>query len=378
MKIVYCIDSLKNSGGTERVTTTKVNWLAHCSGIEVTVVTLDETEMPFFPLDEAVHHERLSVNSGDKRAYLQALSTCLKRIKPDVCVAVAGMSVDVLYHMTDGSRKIIEFHYTRNFLVNFVQGIRHLRFKQLHLLKMRWSQWKLARTARHYDCMVGLTKRDVELWGAPKNMTYVYNPLSFRSERKSTCENKRIIAVGSWTPAKGMDQLLEAFAMIVHRYPDWHLDLYGSGQDEQLLRGIIVDNHMEGQVTLHEPSASIADKLVEASIYAFPSRSDGFGLVITEAMECGLPTVAMDCECGPGEIVTENTGIIVPDKDIAAYAKALERLMTDESLRKRMGKCATEEVKRFYSDSIMPQWINIFNRLLPPPPLTYRNTTLTM
>ena len=56
MKIVYCIDSLKNSGGTERVTTTKVNWLAHCSGIEVTVVTLDETEMPFFPLDEAVLH----------------------------------------------------------------------------------------------------------------------------------------------------------------------------------------------------------------------------------------------------------------------------------------------------------------------------------
>lgn len=367
MKIVYCIDSLKNSGGTERVTTTKVNWLAHCSGIEVTVVTLDETENPFFPLEEAVRLERLNVDNGDKRAYRKALALSLERIKPDVSVAVAGMSVDVLYRMTDGSRKIIEFHYTRNFLVNFVQGIRNLRFKQLHLLKMRWLQWKLARTARHYDCMVGLTKRDVELWGSPKNMTYVYNPLSFRSARKSTCESKRIIAVGSWTPAKGMDQLLEAFALIAHRYPDWHVDLYGSGQDEKLLNEMIADNHMEGQVTLHGPSSCMADRLVESSIYAFPSRSDGFGLVITEAMECGLPVVAMDCECGPREIVTENTGIIVPDKDITAFAHALERLMTDESLRKRMGKCASEEVKRFDPDRIMPRWIDIFNNTLPPP-----------
>lgn len=364
MKIVYCIDSLKNSGGTERVTTTKVNWLAQYGGIEVTVLTLDEAEPPFFVLDEAVCRERINVVNGDKRTYRKALASCLERIKPDVSVAVSGMSVDVLYSMTDNSRKIIEFHYTRNFLVNFVQGIRHLRFKQLHLLKMRWLQWKLARTARHYDCMVGLTKRDVELWGSPKNMTYVYNPLSFRSERKSTCKKKRIIAVGSWTPAKGMDQLLEAFALIASRYPDWHVDLYGSGQDEQLLRNIIAANHMEGQVTLHEPCACIADKLVDASIYAFPSRSDGFGLVITEAMECGLPTVAMDCECGPREIVTENSGIIVPDKDIAAFSRALVRLMTDDILRKRMGKGAAEEVKRFYPDCIMPQWIDIFTKLV--------------
>ena len=378
IKIVYCIDSLKNSGGTERVTTTKVNWLARCGKVDVTVITQDEEDPPFFALDEAVHLVRLHVASGDRKAYRVALALILETLRPDICLAVSGMAVGVLYKMTDGSCKMIEFHYTRNFLVNFVRGISHLRFKQLHLIKMRWLQWKLARTARHYDCMVGLTKRDVELWGSPKNMTYVYNPLSFRSEKKSTCENKRIIAVGSWTPAKGMDQLLEAFAQIAHQYPDWHVDLYGSGQDEQLLRDIITVNHMEGQVTLHEPSTCIADKLVESSIYAFPSRSDGFGLVITEAMECGLPTVAMDCECGPREIVTSNTGIIVPDKDITAYAHALERLITDEPLRKRMGKCASEEVKRFYPDCIMPQWIEIFNRLLPPPQITYRNTISTM
>ena len=121
---------------------------------------------------------------------------------------------------------------------------------------------------------------------------------------------------------------------------------------------------MEAQVSLNPPSPNIGEKLVEASIYAFPSRSDGFGLVITEAMECGVPTVAMDCECGPREIVTPETGIIVPDKDVPAFSAALEKLMIDEVLRKEMGRSAVKQVSRFYPDSIMPIWIGLFSKLM--------------
>ena len=361
MKIVYCIDSLAASGGTERVITTKLNWLVDHSEISVWVVTLKEEVPPFFALSDRVN--RLMLDVADKRNYRSKLETLLRTLSPDITIAVAGMSIDILPLLKDGSKKVLEFHYTKNFLVNFVNGMRSLRFRKLHLMKMYWLQWRLACVAQKYDCMVGLTRRDVGLWGNPSNMTYIYNPLSFRSETKSTCVNKRIIAVGSWTPAKGMDQLLEAFGLLAEKYPDWHVDLYGAGQDESLLKEIIRRNNMENQVSLNPPSSNIGDKLVEASIYAFPSRSDGFGLVITEAMECGIPTVAMDCECGPREIVTKDTGIVVPDKDISAFSAALEKLMTDEALRKRMGHAAVERVSRFYPDRIMPIWIELFSRL---------------
>jgi glycosyltransferase involved in cell wall biosynthesis len=127
---------------------------------------------------------------------------------------------------------------------------------------------------------------------------------------------------------------------------------------------LIEKYNLAGQVTIHEPCANIADKLLESSIYAFPSRSDGFGLVITEAMECGLPTVAMDCECGPREIVTPQTGIVVPDKDIDAFARALETLIDDEELRCRMGLAAQVEVVRFYPENIMPKWLALFESLV--------------
>ena len=81
-------------------------------------------------------------------------------------------------------------------------------------------------------------------------------------------------------------------------------------------------------------------------------------------MECGLPTVAMDCPCGPCEIVTQNTGIVVPDKDITAFRNALEKLMTNDGLRKQMGNAAQTEVRRFYPDTIMPHWLQLFAKQL--------------
>lgn len=348
--------------------TTKVNWLAEQSDIEVSVVTIEENQAPFFHLSDKVNVIKLSgirksnhKKKGEYKKYEEALRKVIDELQPDVSVAVAGMSVSVLPKIKDESKKILEFHYTKNYLVNFVRGIRDLRFRNLHILKMKWLQHNLARQARRFDLFVGLTAKDVGLWGNPTNMTYVHNPLSFKSEKKSDCLNKTIIAVGSWTPSKGMDQLLEAFGPLSRKYPEWSVELYGAGQDEQRLKDIIRKYQMEDKVGLNSPVKDIREALTEASIYAFPSRSDGFGLVITEAMECGLPTVSMDCPCGPCEILDETTGIVVPEQDIPAFRAALERLMTDEELRVRMGCNAARAVARFYPDVIMPRWLELFS-----------------
>lgn len=362
MRVVYCIGGLWQSGGTERVVTTKMNWLAERGGCEVHVVVRDGNHVEYFPLSPMVVRHYVA-NGGSQKAYRRELTALLTELKPDVAICTGGKEMPFLWKIGDGSKKVLEFHYTKNFLVNFVRGIRRLRFRRLHLIKVWWMQKRIAHYARKYDRMVGLTERDVHLWGDPANMTYIYNPLSFRSDRKSTTVNCEIIAVGSFTPAKGMDQLVEAFGRIARHWPQWRLSLYGSGQDRELLEELIARYGIEGQVALHEPSRDIGDKLVKAGIYAFPSRSDGFGLVLTEAMECGLPCVAFDCECGPREIVTPRTGLLVPPQDIDAFAAALSRLMGDAALRHRMGRAASMEVSRFYVENIMPQWLRLFVEL---------------
>ncbi len=362
MKIAYCIISLHQSGGTERVLTTKMNFLADHTECSVYVILQDEQGEPFFQLSPKVR--RISLRVKGKRDYRVALEQTLISLRPDVTICVGGAELSFINDLKDGSKKVLEFHYTKNFLVNFVKGIRRIRFKSLHLLKVWLIQKRLAYYVKKFDLVVGLTARDVQLWGSPANMTYVYNPLSFRSNVKSTTQNKEIISVGSFTPAKGMDLLVEAFGRIAPRYPDWKLSLYGSGQDYNLLNELIAQYHIESQVSLHEPERNIGEKMVESSIYAFPSRSDGFGLVLTEAMECGLPCVAFDCECGPREILSKDTGILVPPQDVDEFGQALARLMDSEELRRQMGYAASKEVVRFYVENIMPRWIELFNQLV--------------
>lgn len=356
MKVFYFAEGLWQSGGTERVLTTKLNWLAEHSdsGVNEVGVVLDNPDRkPFFELSSRV---KVIANSGD-------IVALLEEHKPDVAVGVNGSAVDVLPNIKDGSRKVLEIHYARGVRQMFVRHLHRLRFRALHLLKMHWLQWKEERLARKYDTVVGLTAWDVERWGSPRNMTYVHNPLSFRSERKATLKAKRIISVGSLTPVKGMDRLIEAFALVVGKFPNWRLDIYGEGQEKYWLDELIIRYGLEERIGIHPYSPRVHEHLIESSVYAFPSRSDGFGLVITEAMECGLPVVAFDSPCGPREILTPDCGILVADGDIAGFASALSRLMESEDLRREYGGSGIERAKDFHPDVIMLQWVKVFGNI---------------
>lgn len=362
IKIVYCLSSLKSSGGTERVITTKANFLSALPEYKVYIVLKNGAEDSFFSLSQNV--ECIALGAESEKEYRKKLTAVLYGIKPHITISAGGSELSYLPRLRDGSKKIFEFHYTRNFLINFVRGIKSIRFKQLHLLKVWLLQKRLFFHARRFDKLVLLTERDRALWHYPPHSVSIYNPLSFRSVQKSTTRQKTIIAVGSFTPAKGMDRLVEAFGRIAPEYPEWRLELYGAGQDLPLLKSLIRKYALEERASLNPPCRNIGEKLVEAGIYAFPSRSDGFGLVLTEAMECGLPLVAFDCECGPREILTPDSGILVPQDDIALFARALARLMSDDELRARMGELAQCEVSRFYTEAIMPSWCSLFDELL--------------
>ena len=267
MRVVYCIAGLWQSGGTERVVTTKMNWLATKGGCEVHVVMHDGHREEFFPLSAAVRRHYVA-EGAPLRVYRRELTALLTELRADVVICTGGSELPFLWKIADGSKKILEFHYTRNFLVNFVRGIRHIRFRRLHLLKVWLMQKRIAHFARRYDRMVGLTERDVHLWGDPANMTYIYNPLSFRSERKSTTENREIIAVGSFTPAKGMDQLVEAFKSTldetVHADILLHVvDASSPAKDDQ----IVEVNKVLEEIDAHEiPTILVLNKIDQTDL----------------------------------------------------------------------------------------------------------------
>jgi glycosyltransferase involved in cell wall biosynthesis len=95
------------------------------------------------------------------------------------------------------------------------------------------------------------------------------------------------------------------------------------------------------------------------------SRFEGFGLVLIEAMECGLPVVAFDCESGPAEIIKDGfNGLLVRNSDISALASSMKKLMNNEELRISMGHNAVCKAGDYAMDNIMEKWRNLYRILL--------------
>lgn len=358
MTIVYCIPSLVPPGGMQRTLTVKANYLADVAGHSVHIVTRAHGPSHF---SLSPH---IQVHHIDKN-YKTSLTRLLVDIRPHITVSLYGEESRFLYKIDDGSKKVLEFHFTRNHLTHLVRGLPNVRFRHLRLQYARLLQYIDERCAHYYHRLVLLTEADHALWGYPSNAVVIPNPLSFTSPSISDLSAKRILSTGRLIATKGFDLLIEAFRLVAMRHPDWRLTIFGEGQDKQFLLNKIHRYELEDRVELLPPTTDITAELLNCSIYAAASRYEGFGLVITEAMECGVPCVAFDCECGPGEIISHGAdGILVEPLHTEKFAAALLGLIENPALRAGLGRQAKISARRYTLAAIMQQWETLFDSLI--------------
>ncbi|MFL5675958.1 MAG: glycosyltransferase family 4 protein [Chloroflexota bacterium] len=167
----------------------------------------------------------------------------------------------------------------------------------------------------------------------------------------------RLIAAGRFAPQKGFDLLLEAFAAVASRHPDWSLDIFGKGALRESLERSIADLGLTAQVHLNHPTDRLGEEMRRASVFVLSSRFEGFPIVLLEALSAGLAVVSFDCPTGPGEILAgEAAGILVPAEDVPALAAALDRIMTDEPMRRRLAAAAPGAVVPYSTAEIGRRW----------------------
>jgi Glycosyltransferase len=176
--------------------------------------------------------------------------------------------------------------------------------------------------------------------------------------------SRRLIAAGRLVNQKGFDLLLQAFATVAARHPDWTLQIYGHGALRDQLEQSITDLGVGGQANLNPPTDRLGERMREASVYVLSSRFEGFPLVLLEAMSAGLVVVSFDCPTGPNEIVTDGVnGLLVPALDVKALALALDRVMSDESLRRRLAAAAPPSILRYSSQVVGQRWDDLLGHV---------------
>jgi glycosyltransferase involved in cell wall biosynthesis len=172
---------------------------------------------------------------------------------------------------------------------------------------------------------------------------------------------KVVVAAGRLVPVKRYDLLVEAFAVVAAEHPDWQLRIYGKGEEHDRLRALIAELRLWNNVFLMGPAAPMEAEWVKGSIGAAASNFEPFGMTIVEAMRCGLPVVSTDCPYGPGEIIEDGVdGRLVPVGDREALGAALLEVVRDDELRRRMGRAALENARRFAPEPVVGQAERLF------------------
>ena len=377
-KIVYCTPALYSAGGTERVVSLKANYFADVLGYDVTIiVTEGKNSNSFFHLSDKVEVINLGLNFEEiwnvsfiekvflylkkQRNYKKLLKSELMRIHPDITITTLRREINFINEINDGSRKIGEQHLSRS---NYRKT--DPRFTNIcEKFFFWWWKNRVVSSLTKLDKLVVLTPDAASEWSEVKNIMMIPDPLPIKVESCSTRSSKRVITIGRYSYEKGYDLLLKVWSIVEKKLSDWQLDIFAMGDPTPYVKMMDDLSIDKKRCHLNSSVVDVEDEYMKSSILVQPSRTEGFGLVIVEAMSCGLPVVSFDCENGPRSIITNGEdGFLIPPFDVEMFANSLMRLMSDDDLRESMGEKGKQNSQRYDIDIVGQQWKQLFDELM--------------
>lgn len=198
-----------------------------------------------------------------------------------------------------------------------------------------------------------------------KNTGTIYNPLDLKLISQKLLARKPvdfdyILAVGRLSKQKGFDILINAFAKS-NLKNKIKLIILGEGKERNNLEKLIDELGLKNQVLLCGKVDNPFIYMKHSIFFVLSSRFEGFGNVTIEALACGTPVIACNCESGPSEIIeNEKNGLLIPVEDEKALKEAMEKLFHDKELHMKLKTNACRSVKKYDIKNIVQDWIQLF------------------
>jgi glycosyltransferase involved in cell wall biosynthesis len=203
------------------------------------------------------------------------------------------------------------------------------------------------------------------------NIPYFCDLAPFRAasiaERTRTKPTVDVLFSGQLIDRKGVDVLIRAFTKIAFQVPELHLQLLGSGPALGALTNLVpLDLRSRVQFLGFRQPSSLPKIFAEADIFVLPSRHDGWGVVVNEALGAGLPIIVSDC-VGARDLVEDGVnGFITIAGDVDSLASALFKLGKSWSLREAFGRSSTDRAARWDVGEGVRRWVELADQVLNP------------
>ena len=375
--VIFLMHDAFGEGGVARTTANLANQLARTR--EVRVISLSRRRaQPRFELDDSIEVTVLDDLRGGGSRVRKPLRRIPSRLDPVPPERSMSLVTDVLLRRairavhagvvvsTRPSLHLALTTYARAGVTTV--GWEHLnhaaRSDNPRLMQV------LHTAVPRLDGHVVLTEADAQDWrqdlpGLRTQVEVIRNSVAWPIRPEpANVDSKVIVAAGRLVPRKGFRRLVRAFAPVAHRHNDWQLHIYGNGPQRKDIADLIHHLDLDAQVHLRGYSHDLPQVFANASVFAMTSLSEGFPMVLIEAMSTGTPLIAFDCPRGPGEIIRHGAnGLLIPEGPLQPFTRGLETLVEHADLRLRLGAQGLRDAQAYTVAKISADWERFLERL---------------
>ncbi len=345
MKIVLVTPTLEHGGG-ERFITELANYWSKIKH-EVTIIML-RTEESVYAISDEVTLVKLGyarqVNPGklkklnNKKSTFLGLRRAIAEIQPQFVLSI--LSTTNVFTIAAAT-----FLKTDVFVNDIMSPYRKRSNFECLMRKVFY------RRAKGVVALTEIAKEMIHKETKSKNIAVIPNPVKKIILSDTIKREKMIINVGRLVTDKGHKYLIDAFADLDD--PEWTLVILGEGYLRQQLEEQVESLGLSDRVLLPGATTEVDLWLNRASIFAFSSISESWGIALTEAMAAGLAVVSFDCDVGPRYIIRDQeNGFLVPVRDVTAMTKKLAELIDNEALRIRLAKQAQVDADQYKIENV--------------------------
>lgn len=347
-RICIVIDSISNSGGTDRVAC-NISQMFAKNGFSTTVYCMN-IGSPYYHFNKDVQ-----LSGAKCKGRVNKLLECVSFVKKGcfdyiIVISMGRLSAQILplFKLTKIKSKLIcSDHVSIRSFPKTIQAIKFFAYKCS-------------------DSVVVLTDDDRSYLSdfiKSSSVSTVRNSSSFECDTYSTddipLKEKIVLGVGRLTYQKNFMRLINIWKNIDTN--GWRLCIVGDGEEKKDILTFCRQNGIDN-VEVYEATNNIDSWYKKSSALAMTSRYEGLPMVLIEAKNFGVPAIAFDCQTGPVEII-DNDGYVIDYDDDKEFGSKLSQILHDPQLRQKLSRCALENSKQYTTANIYQQWMTVFNSI---------------
>lgn len=369
MKITFVTSTL-TSGGAERVISLLANNFAE-RGYEVEMIALTSISPDYYKLNPKVrfiHADKVS--KGGLPGELWWFRRHIKKEQPEVVIAFMEAVYEfVLLALLGTKIPVISSERLDPALISWPRKV------------LRWLL--LPTTTAH----VVQTQQIKQYYNQriQKKTHIIYNPVNERvfevkvdglkgKDREEVKGDRlkvkgeerlnRIISVGRLYPQKNQKMMIEAFAKIAPKFPEWSLVIYGEGHQRKALELLVERLKVKDKVLLPGRCETVIEEVAKSKVFCLSSDYEGMSNAMIEALCVGTPVISTRVS-GTDELIRDGeNGLLVDIGDTEGLAQAFEKLLSNQELRTQLGKEGQKLATKFKTDTIVDQWEELVHSLI--------------